>query len=272
MVKMEKLCNLTTAMVLAAALAIGCGGGEKEAKKDEAKTEQQGTATPEQQAQGGGADEENLFARLAFNEQADVQACGRNQDVKFDVKNATFLSEGKEGGAYQFDATKQAYMVREAATATPLGAFTIAMWVKVDPTLAVDQTLYAETSGQSHVPLFQLVAANQGGGKTGFRVFMRDSAERELLNRASQTLVEGTDWVHVAFATNNGKATLYINGEPDQAAFDYTPSELGVNRTALGALVRGDVINHLNGAIDDLRIYKGALTQDEVKQAMGAAK
>ena len=77
------------------------------------------------------------------------------------------------------------------------------------------------------------------------------------------------DWAHIALVGDGESAILYLNGE------QFSTAQLGGGLLHNGEPITvgsmADSSQNFSGLVDDLRIYTRALSQDEIKRAMGLA-
>jgi hypothetical protein len=88
-------------------------------------------------------------------------------------------------------------------------------------------------------------------------------------HRVSAAVVFDDTWHHITWVDAGGTVKLYVDGVLDTANFNYTPAgAFTFNTTALGTLVRAAVAmgNIFIGAIDDVAVWKRALTEAEVNE------
>lgn len=155
------------------------------------------------------------------------------------------------------------------------GSYTIMMWVK-----GVAQTakyLYTEgctntggaTGGQN--PLLILQTGNSAPNNAKLDVIIRSDAGGvgPVDHRVSTNIVFDNTWHHIAWVDDKGSVKLYVDGNLDAANFNYTPSgTFTLNTSAIGTLVRAAVStgNNFVGLIDDVALWRRALTAAEVQQ------
>jgi hypothetical protein len=150
------------------------------------------------------------------------------------------------------------------------GSYSITMWVKGPA--QTNRYLYAEGSTTSNNPLLilQTGAATNAGISSRFDVIIRNDAGSALVNHVtSSAIVFDNNWHHIAWVDDRGSVKLYIDGNLDPAAFNYTPAgAFTMNTTAIGTLVRAAIAtgNVFNGLIDDMALWKRALSSNEVQQ------
>jgi len=174
--------------------------------------------------------------------------------------------DGTEDGAVLLDGVDD-YIKVTYSQGLPLydyEAFSVAMWVKGLP--QPDNRIFAESSSQSGTPLYTL--GTDRAGTTGVvDMYVRGDNGQAAVNHW-QTTREAFDdeWHHVALVDDNGNVTIYVDGRPYK--FTYVRPALTADTTVFGAVIRE---NHslpeccfFAGALDDIRIYDHALTEEEV--------
>jgi hypothetical protein len=165
-----------------------------------------------------------------------------------------------------------------SATGLPIykaGSYTVTMWVKGAAVAA--RYLYTEgntnvagsTAGQN--PIFIIQTGNGATTSNKLDVIIRNDAGTTPINHVvSATTVFDNNWHHIAWVDDRGSVKLYIDGNLDTAAFNYAPpaGNMTLNTSAIGTLVRGGVStgNIFNGLIDDVGLWKRALSSNEVQQ------
>ncbi len=162
------------------------------------------------------------------------------------------------------------YLVRYASNSVGLPAYsspsyTVAFWVKGNGTNQNDRRIFAEGSSLlGNNPIFDLGTGN-GLTNGSIDVFIRNDNGTTVLNhrQSTNTALDG-NWHHVAWVDNNGQAKLYIDGVLDIADFNYTRGVLTANATAVGALVRAAAGNFFAGSVDNVAIWRRALSAAEV--------
>jgi hypothetical protein len=193
---------------------------------------------------------------------------------------------GQFGNALQFDGVDD-YVLIATPTQLPvydaLGTpFSIAFWVKAPA--QSDRRVYSEQAAapSNSGPLFTL---GSGSGSTVanatalLRVYIRTDDVIAVVNELSNGVVFDDTWHHVAYTDVSGRAQIWIDGVLDRA-FDYSHFTYGprsaargsyaqLNSITLGAVVRNLAIAApLMGMIDDLRIYRTALSAADVQAIM----
>jgi hypothetical protein len=185
---------------------------------------------------------------------------------------AASLAASSHGSAFQFNGTSQSLGMSHSSNPNDTGlpiystnGYTVAFWIN-GAAQAANKTIFAEGNSGNTGPLFNI--ATQTGGK--LRIFLRNDVNSPLLNnRLSTGIVNDGNWHHVAWVDNNGTATLYIDGNPDGTSFNYVAGAgPTLNNTSIGALLRSPPVNFYTGYIDEVALWKRALSQAEVQSLM----
>jgi concanavalin A-like lectin/glucanase superfamily protein len=203
----------------------------------------------------------DLVAAYGFEENAGpVTADASGNGLTAVLVGATWTTQGKYGNALDFDGTTSWVTVVHDAPALKLTtAMTLEAWVK--RTAAASQWTDVVYKGNDNY--FLASSTSTGGRPAAGGIFGTTNAT--VVGPAA--LPVGT-WVHLATTYNGSNLRLYVNGS--QVA--------SINRT--GALatsgfplqIGGDSFygQRFTGTIDEVRIYKRALTQAEIQADMAA--
>ncbi len=175
-------------------------------------------------------------------------------------------------------------------------SFTVAFWLKINSAAAGETQLLSVANKLDGWPKtdWGWIWSNfdQTGKMTSFTFRGTDgSSNNELQYTYGNTTLPIGNWVHIAYVfdwqnnSNSGfKCSFYVNGKKQtvtrwKRARDnsYTTSEPGYASNVY-SITNGMVLavggdahgrNGIRGAIDNLEIFEGALTDDEVKATMG---
>ncbi len=187
---------------------------------------------------------------------------------------------GKIGNALSFDGVDD-YVEINIKKALPIydgkgTPYSITFWVKAPA--QNDKRVYSEGSSQSNAPLFTLGSGGSYYKKTDkMRVYIRNDKGR-YARLVSNTTVFDDKWHHVAWVDVSGKGALYVDGVRDTANFDYSFVGIGtrssnhgtytMDKVALGGVLRAGSCCYLKGLLDDVRVYRFALSAADVKTVM----
>ena len=205
-----------------------------------------------------------LVAYLSFDEGSGTSAADSSgNNNQGDVMGDAQWVAGKVGGALAFDGVDDMVVVNQNS-ALPIynngtdNAYSIAMWVKGAP--QNDMRIFSEGSTTDNNPLFNL--GTQNAGATGqFDVYIRPTGMGHTYSVAEPF---DDTWHHIAWVDENGAARLYVDGLLDAGDFSYTRATLDLNTTSIGGILRAAASHFFTGQIDEVRIYRRALSAGEV--------
>ncbi|MEN8773338.1 MAG: LamG domain-containing protein [Akkermansiaceae bacterium] len=186
---------------------------------------------------------------------------------------------GKFGMAFNFKKANKAHLVRTHDPADDLPvmkneSFTLAYWARVNAAGQSDLRTFSEGSNlpSDGTPLFTMGTV-PGGSNNSVDVFIRDKNGFPVFNHAptGATPFDGVDWHHIALVQTtqpDGSATrqVYVDGILDSIAIPNKPSGYthNMNTTSIAAVVRTSDVAHVDGDIDEVVVWKRALTQAEL--------
>jgi len=160
-------------------------------------------------------------------------------------------------------------------------AYSVAFWVKAPP--QNDRRCYSEgnTGGGSGTgALFTIGTGRTSNGTTDkLQVYIRDDQGQSQQAYSNATVFDNS-WHHVAWVDVAGQTALYVDGTPNATSTSYrahaattTATSTGIgytmNKAAIGGVLRATACCHLQGQMDDVRIYAFALTGADVQFIMG---
>jgi hypothetical protein len=197
-----------------------------------------------------------LVAWYAFEGNADDSS---GNDYHGILNGAPALTTGKYGQAYQFDGTDDYVSIAWDAPIQGEGrSFTLAAWVKTDDRTD-EHWVLGDDSGWFHF----LFGLHRGHLSIRWRY---GSAWTDYSLDTYQTVAG--DFTHIA-ATYDAAARyvrLYVNGA--LAVADTTSLPLGIGDLSALHIGKGrtaDPSEYFEGVIDDVRVYNGALTDEEIR-------
>ena len=192
-------------------------------------------------------------------------------DMELANLTAADLVDGKWGKAFQFDNARQTMLRRlnNAGEQLPINqhpGLSISMWVNVVGTGLSDLRIFSEGNTADNNPLFNLGTANTGDNGT-LDFFFRQSGWTDVNHlRSVGEPLDGT-WRHLAFVQQeDGGRALYIDGVLDPVEIPAKPEGAWrVNTTTIGGILRANPTHWLTGLVDDVALWKRALSEAEVK-------
>ena len=201
----------------------------------------------------------DLLVRLRFDENTGSVAAdstGNGWDATF-VNGPAWTTGYLKYGVNLPDTAAQ-HLTLPAGVVSGLTDFTISSWVKVTTFLNWQRVFDFGTGTNNYLYL----TVQSGTGRPRFAIRTPGVGDQGI--DGSIALTAGT-WTHVAVTLSGNTARLYVNGvlAGTNASTTLRPSSLGsTTQNYLGKSQWADP--HLNGALDDFRIYSRALSASEL--------
>ncbi len=195
------------------------------------------------------------------------------------IQGAPAVAEGYSGQAIDFGTAKANYVKLPANINSTMSSFTYTTWVKV--TALKNATRFFDLgSGVDAVNNF-LAFIPSYGADNGFMVLRYRPASGTAYNITSTSKLPIGSWAHVAltFDGNTKAVTMYLNGAAvgtgtipglDPTTMLGTTGATSDNYLAISRW--GQDVNGFNGALDDVRFYNRALTNDDILMLTGLAE
>jgi Concanavalin A-like lectin/glucanases superfamily len=179
------------------------------------------------------------------------------------VNGATLTTDrfGKANAAYNFDGSSNIQLSNP--TDFGITTFTWSAWVNASvlATLNVPKTIFSvgNSAGDQHINMYYWDVSGQSGWNYGSYTSPTTAALPYLISYNS---VSTNNWVHIVIVRTATERKMYING---QLSVSYTAAPAFYNTPILAAIgSRYNGVQPFNGKIDDLKIYNGALSDEEV--------
>jgi hypothetical protein len=165
--------------------------------------------------------------------------------------------EGKVGGALSFDGVGTVVTVPDDDRLRISGDITIAFWVN-KRTPGGD---YQRLVGKGDLQIRNYGVWTGGGERDRILWQQYDSAGKGVLNLAGQKSLTIGGWNHVAAVVEGNRASIYVDGLLDAQAERTAPAGVSSAPFTLGFPIHG----FFAGALDDVRVYRRALTSQEIQ-------
>ena len=208
--------------------------------------------------------DDGLLLDFDMDSMAEGAVINNADSMAFKVEgNNPSLTEGKEGHgqALLFDGSTN-YLNLGTDYQIPDNQATIAAWVKVDP----------QPNGLSRIICrSRTTVPNENDVALQVRNNGKLEAQIPEWLGSGEGIVAFDEWQHVAVTTDGTTETLYVNGEAVKTETageidpDWQKAELlvGAGWNAEGTAPFAD--HMFKGAMDDLKVYTRALSEDEIK-------
>ncbi len=201
-------------------------------------------------------------------------------DMDLNNLTASDLVDGKRGKAFSFDTTRKTLLSRVHSATDELPAnkhdsFTVCMWTMVDyanqldnGSPVTDRRVFSEASTTSSDPLFN-IGTHTSGADASVDLYLRQSGWTTVNHIHSTAQPFDGQWHHIAFVQEAGVRRIYIDGVLDDLQIPDKPAGVWkVNDTTIGGILRASASHQVTGLIDDVAIWKRALTEAEIGQVI----
>ncbi|MHC4659718.1 MAG: LamG domain-containing protein [Planctomycetota bacterium] len=175
------------------------------------------------------------------------------------------LTEGISGKAYYFDGEGDFINIFESESLDISGdRITVSAWIKAKR-IDKRQVIVSKTGWGDNTWLVEINPIDCGRGKLNFYL---NAGGRES-NFCSRRAINTDAWYHVVFVYDGDERIIYINGQFDGR--ESYSGNINTNDQPIRIGSWGDPIGpgetrYFNGAIDEVAIYKRALSSDEIQQ------
>ncbi len=176
---------------------------------------------------------------------------------------------GHIGNAMSFSNADQTLLSRVHGADDDLPAnkhdsFTVSFWSKVQGTGQNDLRLFSESNTLgNNTPLFNIGTKNNGSNGS-IDIYIR-GAGPTVGHIFSTAEPFDDEWHHVVFVQDNLERSIYVDGVLDDLAIAANPDSGwdNLNATSIGGILRGNASHWVTGLIDEVAIWKRALSGEE---------
>ena len=192
-------------------------------------------------------------------------------DMELTNLTAEDLVDGQTGMAFEFSHDQQTLLSRvhqagEDLPANQHESWTLSIWAKLDGVGQNDWRIFSEGNTGDSNPLFNLGTHN--GGATGqLDVYIRQDGWPVVGHIYTMGEPFDGEWHHIVFVQENGARAVYIDGVLDELEIGEKPEgDWLVNNTSIGGILRSSASHWVNGVLDEVAIWKRALTEEEIAE------
>lgn len=178
-------------------------------------------------------------------------------DVTVTNNGATVDSNGKIGSCYSFDTGKRLTVTRPAAVTKEIS---YSCWVRISSWNESFDCIMSMETGTEWKNNRATLCRDSNGTHLTWNIANGSSSSRI----SSNTSLSLNTWYHIACTYNGAKLRIYVNGVEDSSA----DTSLIPNYDSANLYIGASSINtqHLNGCLNDVRIYDHCLSAKEVKE------
>ena len=173
---------------------------------------------------------------------------------------------GQIGTALEFNGSTDAVTVPDADS-LDLTKLTIAAWIR--PGQWATQTIVSKaTNGvtDGYELTLATTKTDDSSRKVFFRLNQATSFDTYRINATTEYPIDGT-WIHVAATFDGTTMKLYVDGVLDASMT--VPASVAINDLPLA--IGGQAGRFFNGALDDVRVYGRALSDEEIAALAASA-
>ncbi len=195
-------------------------------------------------------------------------------DMELNNLTADDLVDGQSGKAMAFDNARQTLLsrVHEAGEDLPANqhdSWTLSLWAQLDGNGQNDLRIFSEGNTEDSNPLFNLGTHN-GGASGQLDVFIRNgNGGWPTVGHiySEQEPFDGS-WHHIVWVEDGGARSIYVDGNLDSLEIEARPEEgeFPVNNTTIGGILRASASHWVTGNLDEVAIWKRALSADEISE------
>ncbi|MCI0636016.1 MAG: LamG domain-containing protein, partial [Actinobacteria bacterium] len=211
-----------------------------------------------------------LVARWAFD--GDLTDASGDNDGIFFGEEEPFFVEGQDGvpeGAISLDGLDDYVQVLDAPELRLRDRFTLALWFQSARTDQFQKYLFSRNdsipggSGKQYAIIFEYTE-----DRVDFYAPSRLSGTDPRAGGMSLMPLEDTDWHHIAYTYDGATWSGYIDGvQVFSSQIQFALDDTFASSWWIGAA--NPNVNHVEGAIDDARIYNYALSAAEIAALVG---
>ena len=139
-------------------------------------------------------------------------------------------------------------------------AFTVSLWF-LSTADQSDRRIFSEASSASNNPLYTLGTGNTAATNAQFNFYRRTLGGGVTNNHevSPESPFETGTWQNAVWIDQSGAVDLYLNGTFSRS-YAYTDSDLAVNTTSFGGVLRAAGLAGFTGQLDDIGIWNEAPT------------
>jgi len=217
--------------------------------------------------------DESLVLYLPFDEGAGEPKDLSSNPADVEIKGALKWVDGKLSKALEFDGAAANYLeVSHSDKLDGMKVLTVEAWVMPYKPDANARAIISKRSDQGW----------QGTGHkddlynlfswTDMKFFARTNAQ-DALQVSSETVMADKTWYHVAYtfdgnAKSDQRQNLYVNGKLEMTG-NHINDSVGQSETSLWiGILNVGYAQAWNGKIDEVKVWKRALSEDEVQLSM----
>lgn len=204
-------------------------------------------------------DGEGLMAAWGFEENSGTTAADKSGNSNTGtLVNLTHVNQGRFGRALEFDSASDKITVPDSSSLDANGEATLEAWVRPDVGGTSQPIINKVGSAGCSSPAYALYASESAGSPQP----KARACSASFAGSSSDKLPVGM-WSHLAATVKSGTATIYVNGEQIASG--------SISSNPLPSTGILEIGTGFDGLIDEVRLYKRALSKVEIQNDMKMA-
>jgi len=178
------------------------------------------------------------------------------------IHGANWVKQGN-GYCLDFDGIDDYIGIPESNSLDISDFITLEAWIKPDAIQPTEfPTVISKHIGVNPGAQYQMGLGNEGAGYIGTGYKIRFASEPLIIDLSTESVVMD-EWNHIAVTYDGSTLTYYLNGRVNRQIPLSGPLTHYNANIAIGAAPH--LMWYFAGLIDDVRVYRRALTSDEIK-------
>jgi uncharacterized repeat protein (TIGR01451 family) len=170
-----------------------------------------------------------------------------------------------KGLALDFDGSTDYGVVSDQWALDPTTSLTLSAWIKPQAQGSLDIISRAAAGSVDGYALSLTPSTASTNPRTVVMQFNEASSGNTFrVNSTTQYPTNGSTWMHVAATYDGTTMRMYINGEEERS--EVGPASIAANLINVGIGAQSDGTRKFRGQLDDVRIYRRALSATEITE------
>jgi autotransporter-associated beta strand protein len=184
---------------------------------------------------------------------------------------ASNVIAGVRSNAMNFNGAASNFLARitngtDVLPAYQYPAASVGIWVRGSHTVQNDRRVYIEGSTNNNNPLWGFGTHSTMGGGPQVDIYVRnDNGSNPINHQRGRLAAFDGNWHHITFVDNNGNISLFVDGQWD-TNINYARGTMTLNSIALAGLLRATYGSGYIGDLDDVMVWRRALSSNEAAQ------
>jgi len=181
-----------------------------------------------------------------------------------EIQGSARYVDGKIGSALEFDGKTLVKVIDKDESGFSLTSMTLSAWIYIKDYPLPSSGYWAGIIGKNYYAVSTYGLWLTYNKRLCFFAFNPAlGKEKEKIQYFSKTPLEKNQWYHVVVTYDNSKVCFYVNGKLDSVYEETRLPEENERNIFIGSIAEN--FGYFEGIIDEVKIFKGALTETEVE-------